>query len=272
MTSRQLQIGCDIRHSATMRTAAVFQVAARDTARVPLSDVWFSFDGRQEMQHYTDNFGNHCIRVTLPEGISTFSYRAIAHVPDEVDEADEEAAEIPPVDLPHETLGFTLASRFCHSDVFSSNAWQRFGSLPPGYQRVRAIMDYVWNHLRYTTGSTNSLATATDVYATGAGVCRDFAHLMIVFCRALNIPARYAYGYLPDLDVPPLPTPMDFHAWVQVYLGGRWYDFDPRWNARRKGRVQIGYGRDAADSALVTTYGAPWLQNMNVLAHETQEG
>ena len=133
---------------------------------------------------------------------------------------------------------------------------------------MRAICDHVHRHLRFGYGSSTQSTSAADAYAAGRGVCRDFAHVAISFCRALSIPARYVFGYLPDMDVPPAPEPMDFAAWIEVYLDGRWWTFDPRNNAARKGRVLIGQGRDAVDVAMVTTYGGPVLQSMHVWAEE----
>ncbi|MFC6714911.1 transglutaminase domain-containing protein [Branchiibius cervicis] len=279
MGTRQLDLGCTFRHQAAWPTAALLHVvpavpsdggapAMRRNAGIIFKDEKWSLEPQIEIHPYTDTFGNQIQRFTMPQGVSTVSYSVRAEVPDEIDPADESAPELSPIDLPDETLVYTLASRFCHNDVLSGQAWKLFGGMEPGYQRVAAICDWTWNYLTYTTGSTTFTSTSTDAFLTGRGVCRDFAHLMITMCRALNIPARYAHGYLPDMDVPPLPTPMDFHAWVEVYLGDRWWTFDPRHNARRKGRVLIGVGRDAADVALITTYGAPWLQLMTVTAQE----
>jgi transglutaminase-like putative cysteine protease len=189
-------------------------------------------------------------------------------VPDAVEDADEDAPELPADQLPDETLIFTLPSRYCLPDVLGREAWNRFGTLPPGYRRVQAICDHVHDHLTFRYGSSTPLTTAADVYAAGKGVCRDFAHLALSFCRALNIPARYVFGYLPEIEVEPLPEPMDFAAWIEVYLDGTWYTFDPRNNSARKGRVLIGRGRDALDVAMVTTYGGPVLERMEVWAHE----
>jgi transglutaminase-like putative cysteine protease len=152
--------------------------------------------------------------------------------------------------------------------MLGDEAWSRFGAVPPGYSRVRAICDYVHGHLTFRYGSSDARSTAVDVNASRLGVCRDFTHLAISFCRALNIPARYTFGYLPDLDVPPDPAPMDFAAWMEVWLGDRWWTFDPRNNRRRKGRIPIGRGRDASDVAMVTTFGAPVLESMSVHAAE----
>ncbi len=152
--------------------------------------------------------------------------------------------------------------------MLGDEAWSRFGAHPSGYLRVREICRHVHESLRFGYGTSTALSTAVDVNASGIGVCRDFAHLAISFCRALNIPARYAFGYLPDLDVPPDGAPMDFAAWIEVWLDGRWWTFDPRNNTPRKGRVVIGRGRDAADVAMVTTFGGPRLESMVVHAEE----
>jgi transglutaminase-like putative cysteine protease len=152
--------------------------------------------------------------------------------------------------------------------MLGDEAWSRFGGMPLGYSRVQAICDYVNSHLTFEYGRSGPQTTAADVNASGFGVCRDFTHLAISFCRALNIPARYVFGYLPDMDVPPDPAPMDFAAWMEVWLGDRWWTFDPRNNRRRKGRILIGSGRDASDVAMVTTFGAPLLESMTVHAQE----
>jgi transglutaminase-like putative cysteine protease len=152
--------------------------------------------------------------------------------------------------------------------MLGDEAWARFGAMPPGYRRVQAICDYVHSYLTFSYGSSDARSTAVDVNASGFGVCRDFTHLAISFCRALNIPARYVFGYLPDMDSPRDQAPMDFAAWMQVWLGDRWWTFDPRNNKRRKGRIVIGRGRDASDVAMVTTFGAPVLESMSVHAAE----
>jgi transglutaminase-like putative cysteine protease len=189
-------------------------------------------------------------------------------VPDAVEDADEDAPEIPPDQLPDDVLIFTLPSRYCLPDVLGAQAWNTFGQLPTGYRRVQAICDYVHNHLQFSYGTSGPWTTAADVHASGYGVCRDFAHLGVSLCRALNIPARYVFGYLPEIDVEAKPAPMDFAAWMEVYLGDRWWTFDPRNNERRKGRVLIGRGRDAGDVAMATTFGAPYLESMIVIAED----
>jgi transglutaminase-like putative cysteine protease len=173
--------------------------------------------------------------------------------------------------LPDDVLIFTLPSRYCLPDVLGGEAWSRFGAMPPGYRRVQAICDYVHNHVKFSYGTSNSRTTAADVHESGYGVCRDFTHLAVSLCRALNIPARYVFGYLPEIEVPKRDLPMDFAAWMEVYLGDRWWTFDPRNNERRKGRVLIGRGRDAGDVAMATTFGAPFLESMLVIAADANE-
>jgi transglutaminase-like putative cysteine protease len=177
-----------------------------------------------------------------------------------------------PEDLPDDVLIYTLPSRYCLPDELADQAWDLFGSMVPGYGRVQAICDHVHRHLTFQYGSTTALSTARDVNDSGFGVCRDFTHLAITFCRALNIPARYVFGYIPPIDLPPDPDPppMDFAAWMEVWLENRWWTFDPRNNVRRKGRVVVGRGRDAADVAMATTYGGPRLNQMNVTSFELE--
>lgn len=263
---RSLRIGCEFNHVAQSATPASFLVRpAGETAIV--REEWVT-DPVTPATHFRDLYGNEARRMVLPAGESLVSYYAVVEVPDELDAADPGAALNAPEALPDDTLLFTLPSRYCQSDVLSAAAWERFGDRARTFELVTEIQGWVWNHVEYRTGSTGSWWTAKDSYEAGYGVCRDFAHLMITLCRALNIPARYISGYLPDLDVPVLPTPMDFHAWVEVYVGDRWWTFDPRHNARRKGHVVIARGRDAADVAMITMYGAPWLRRLTVWADE----
>lgn len=268
MATRTLKLGCTFRYSSLAPTAAVFQVAAQPTEEIQILDETWSVTGDLPLHHFRDLYANPCTRFTLPVGVTTLTYGARAIIPDVFDSWDESAPEIPPTELPDDVLVYTLTSRYCQSDLLAGQAWRRFGGMTPGYSRVQAVNTFVHDWLRYTTGSTNATATAMDAFATGVGVCRDYAHLMITFCRALNIPARYVHGYVTDMDAYSPGTPMDFHAWTQVWLGDRWWDFDPRWNSPRKGRIVIGTGRDAADVAMVTTYGNPWLQLMTVTAEE----
>ncbi len=267
-TPRQVRVGCEFEYDSQIETPAVFQVQPHDARPATLRSESWQTTPEVGRHAYTDVYGNDCQRLNLPAGISTVRYDALFSVPDATEEVDLDAPENPVTELPDETLLYTLPSRYVLPDVLGDEAWRLFGGEPAGYRRVQSICDYVNGHLSFAYGSSTPLTTAADVHAAGRGVCRDFAHLAITFCRALNIPARYVFGYLPDMDVEPLPEPMDFAAWMEVYLGDRWWTFDPRNNQPRKGRVRIGRGRDALDVAMVTTYGAPLLKQMLVWSTE----
>jgi len=270
MTSRQVLVGCEFVYQASRDTPSVFQVQPLTDQKPTLADERWSMDPEQPMRTYSDLYGNPCLRVTLPEGRSVLTYNAVATVPDATEDVDEDAPELAAADLPDDVLLYTLPSRYVLPDVLGREAWGRFGTMDPGYRRVQAICDYVFNHLKFQYGSSTPLSTAADVHASGYGVCRDFTHLAISLCRALSIPARYVFGYLPEIEVQKEVSVMDFAAWMEVYLGDRWWTFDPRNNSPRKGRVLIGRGRDASDVAMATTFGAPYLEKMTVIAEEAK--
>jgi transglutaminase-like putative cysteine protease len=266
--TRTVKIGCEFVHQSQFDVESVFQVEPVADQAAEVVDAAWTLEPENASRTYADLYGNPCRRLTIPGGRSTIAYSASVIVPDAVEDVDESAPEIPPADLPDDVLIFTLPSRYCLPDVLGAEAWSRFGQLPKGYRRVQAIVDYVHNHLRFSYGTSGPWTTAADVHSSGYGVCRDFAHLAVSFCRALNIPARYVFGYLPEIEVEAKPQPMDFAAWMEVYLGDRWWTFDPRNNERRKGRVLIGRGRDAGDVAMATTFGAPYLESMLVIAED----
>jgi transglutaminase-like putative cysteine protease len=268
METRRLLIGCEFTYVAAIPTPVIFQVKPVGSAHVAVEAEQWASAPAQPARGYTDLYGNPCVRAVLPAGRSSFRYQAEAVVPDATEDTDEDAPELGPDNLPDDTLIYTLPSRYCLPDVLGNEAWSLFGGLAPGYRRVQAICGYVHSHLAFQYGSSTALSSAVDVNQSGRGVCRDFTHLAISFCRALNIPARYVFGYLPDMDVPPDPAPMDFAAWMEVWLGDRWWTFDPRNNVTRKGRVVIGRGRDASDVAMATTFGGPLLESMLVRAAE----
>jgi transglutaminase-like putative cysteine protease len=217
---------------------------------------------------YRDRHGNICRRFTAPAGSFRILYDAAVEDSGETDEVNTLAREMPVADLPDDVLVYLLGSRYCETDHLSNTAWQLFGQLPPGWVRVQAIVDYVNSRLSFGYGYARATRTAAQAHEERVGVCRDFAHLAITLCRCMNIPARYVNGYLGDIGVPADPAPMDFSAWMEVWLGDRWWTFDPRHNSTRKGRVLIGRGRDASDVAMVTTFGAPQLEAMTVYAEE----
>lgn len=261
----RVHVGCSFTYHAEIATPAVFQVQPRACHDLRVAAENWTIEPFSAMRHYQDLYGNPCMRTVLPAGRTTLRYDASVDVPGVPEERDLDAPEVAPDELPDPVLLYTLPSRYCLPDMLADAAWTRFGAHPPGYRRVLAICSYVHQHVSFRYGSTTARSTAADVDASGFGVCRDFAHLAISFCRALNIPARYVFGYLPAIDVPPEPAP-DFAAWLEVWLGDRWWTFDPRNNTRRTGRVVVGRGRDAADVAMATTFGGPALEAMTVHA------
>jgi transglutaminase-like putative cysteine protease len=268
----QVRVGCEFVHALEAPAHAVIQVEPRLDADFALVDERWDNQPMLASTRYFDGFGNLCRRLTLPAGESTLRYDCLVVVADEGDEVAPDAPELPAGLLPSNVLVYTLPSRFCPSDELSDLAWKLFGSVEPGWNRVQAICDWVHTEVTFGYGSSSPVTTAADVVESRNGVCRDFAHLGVTFCRALGIPARYTFGYLPDIDVEPLDNPMDFCAWMEVFLGGRWWTFDPRNNQRRIGRVLIGRGRDALDVAMVTSFGAADLRSMVVWADKVTDG
>jgi transglutaminase-like putative cysteine protease len=270
MDVRRVRVGCQFAYLAEIPTPTVFQVQPLDEPPVKVLHEQYSAEPEVHSHSYTDLYGNPCLRLILPAGRSVFRYEAQVDVPDATEDAAEDAPELPPAALPDEVLHYTLPSRYCLPDMLGDEAWSRFGGAEPGYRRVQAICDHVHRHLEFRYGSSTAQSTATDVNTSGLGVCRDFTHLAISFCRSLNIPARYVFGYLPSIDVD--PDPMDFAAWMEVWLGDRWWTFDPRNNRPLTGRIVIARGRDASDVAMATTFGAPFLESMFVQAEEIPDG
>jgi transglutaminase-like putative cysteine protease len=213
---------------------------------------------------YRDAFGNWCSRIVAPKGRMVLTGDGVVRdtgLPDiVVPSAPQHAVE----DLPSETIGYLLGSRYCETDRLTEAAWKLFSGTPPGWARVQAICDYVHNHIAFGYEHARPTKTAWDAFTEGKGVCRDYAHLAIAFCRCMNIPARYCTGYLGDIGMPPPYGPMDFAGWFEAYLGGHWYTFDARNNIPRIGRVLIGQGRDASDVPITHTFGPNTLVNFKV--------
>ena len=217
---------------------------------------------------YRDSFGNWCSRLVAPPGPFTLGMTAIVRDPGTPDPVELGSVQHSVEQLPGETLQFLLGSRYCETDRLSEEAWRLFGPKPLGWRRVQAICDFVHSHITFGYEHSRATRTAYEAYTVPQGVCRDFAHLAITFCRCLNIPARYCTGYVSDIGLPPPYAPMDFAAWMEVYLGGRWHAFDPRNNAPRIGRVLIAYGRDAADVPLTHIFGPGDLRGFQVWTDE----
>lgn len=215
---------------------------------------------------YRDGFDNLCSRLVAPAGRFVIGVDSVIEDHGRPDAAVPEAWQHPVEELPAETLVFLLGSRYCETDRLSGDAWRLFGGLQPGWGRVQAICDFVHDHIAFGYQHSRPTRTAAEAWSERVGVCRDYAHLAIAFCRAMNIPTRYCTGYVTDIGLPPPYEPMDFAAWMEVYLGGAWHAFDPRNNAPRVGRIKIAHGRDAADVPLTHTFGPTSLVGFRVWA------
>ena len=259
-----LTAGCKFGLDSVQPATAIVQVAPCLQPGVSISAERWETNARH--YGYLDHYGNRCERFELAAGGSQIAYEAQLVIACPADAIEPDAREISVAALPDQVLSFVMPSRFCLPDELGHEALQRFGGLTPGWRRVQAIVDYVHDELEFVAGASNPWTTAADAYRARQGVCRDFAHLAITFCRALNIPARYVFGYIPDIGVPPSPEPMDFAAWFEAYLDGRWYTFDARNNKPRIGRVVVGRGRDAIDVALITSFGPLTLTSFEVHA------
>jgi transglutaminase-like putative cysteine protease len=223
------------------------------------------------VEKFTDTFGNVCRRIQAEPGQLALWIDGIVRDSGQLDEVDPSAGLMPPQDLPPEVLPFLLASRYCETDLLAGFAWANFGNIAGGWAKVQAICDFVHGHLVFSYPNAKPTRTAFQAMEERIGVCRDFTHLAITLCRCLNIPARYCNGYLGDIGVPPDPAPMDFNAWFEAYLGGRWYTFDARHNQPRIGRILIARGRDATDVAMITSFGSHGLSRFVVTTEEVHD-
>ena len=221
-------------------------------------------DSQVPISDYIDGFGNRCSRLTSPAGQIRFWNDAVVEDDGRPEPHNPAAKQHEIRDLPHDTIEFLIASRYCEVDRMVETAWQLFGAVPAGWARVQAVCDYVHRHIRFDYLQARSTRSAFDAHQERVGVCRDFAHLAITLCRCLNVPSRYCTGYLGDIGVPLVPSPMDFSAWFEVYLSGTWYTMDARHNVPRIARVLMARGRDAADVALLTSFGTNRLERFNV--------
>ena len=239
-------------------------------SRVPdlVTPQQISFDRDVVPYDYVDLFGNVCTRIIAPAGRTTIRTDFVIADSGLTDVIALDAKQHDITELPNDALIFLLGSRYCETDRLTNLAWRLFEHTPPGWARVQAICDFVHSHVRFGYQHARATKTATDVIIERRGVCRDFAHLAITLCRCMNIPARYCTGYLGDIGVPPEPEPMDFSAWFEVFLGGRWYAFDARHNIPRIGRIVMARGRDAADVAFSTTFGPNVLKRFVVHTDE----
>lgn len=267
----RVRVGCEftIESSAPTPTASIVRPRDRDWHTLLVEQRTVS--PQIPVHSYIDGFGNQAWRWLAPSGVMQIRYDAIAEVPDAPDPV---LADLPGtfVDaVPDDALIYTLPSRHCQSDLIIDEAWRRFSDAPDGWARVQAICDWTHENIEYGYGNSFSTTSGYDALQQRRGVCRDFAHIGVMFCRAMNIPARYVCGYLPDIGVPYDPNPMDFHAWFEAYVGGAWRTFDARHNKPRIGRVLIARGRDAVDTAILTSYGLSTLTAMSVWAAQVDD-
>ena len=267
-----IQIGYDIEIGVSAPTALLYMLQVHPSRAADIqTGEHITISPPLRTDHYQDSFQNHCARVHVPEGVQSVRLRnhAVVYDPGWHDPIDYGAIAYAPADLPVATLPFVLPSRYCEVDSeLLAFAWAQFGGVAPGWHRVQAICDFVHNHLRFDYQQARATRTALEGYRERVGVCRDFTHLAITLCRCMNIPARYVTGYLGDIGIPPVPYPMDFSAWFEVYLGDRWHTFDARHNTQRIGRIVIARGRDAADVPITMVFGANTLQRFEVTTFE----
>jgi transglutaminase-like putative cysteine protease len=217
---------------------------------------------------HRDSFGNQCARLVAPAGRFRLASAGTVIAADTPDPVVATARQHAVEDLPVATLPYLLGSRYCETDVLTPIAWRLFGDTPPGWARVQAVCDFVHKRIKFDYLQARSTRTALQAYQEQVGVCRDYAHLGVALCRALNIPARYCTGYLSDIGEPLPHPPGDFAGWFEAYLGGAWRTFDPRNNKPRLGRILMAYGRDATDVALCNIFGPSLLEGFTVWTHE----
>lgn len=263
-----IRFGFDISVHCPQDTPMIVMMSVRDEVRDLLRHQ-SALTTRPETSatSYRDLWGNTCRRLVAPAGLFNLRSDCVIEVDGQADPFKPWLRETPISDLPDEVLIYLLGSRYCETDRLSDMAWAMFASVPPGHARVQAICDYVHNHIRFDYMNARVTRTAYEGWQEQTGVCRDFAHLAIALCRCMNMPTRYVNGYLGDIGVP-VTGPMDFAAWMEVFLDGAWHSFDPRNNRPRIGRIVVAYGRDAADVPLIHSFGPHVLQKFQIWTDE----
>ena len=250
-----VRVGCNLAYQTTVPTPVLFVLRPRLEGRVLVMQEKLSFGIGQPSYEFQDSHGNIAYRSMLMPGRNEILHDALVAVSSLPDSREVQGPVVPVGQLPPELLRYTLPSRYCDSDKLMDFAWKHFGHIPNGLPRVQAICDWVHNHIEYRYLSGRADLSASEVIGRRYGVCRDFAHAAIALCRTFNLPARYVTGHLPDIGCIDPGTPMDFHAYCEVYLGTEWFTFDPRFNVPRIGRVKVAHGADAVDGAFATIYG-----------------
>jgi len=265
----EIRAGYDIAFQCVQETPMTLALSIEPAReRDLLSDHIIRFTPGVASRNYVDMFGNTCTRIVAPAGLIEIRNEFLIADSGLPDEVAPEARQLDVAELPDDVLVYLLGSRYCDTQKLSDLAWSLFGNVTPGWHRVQAICDYAHQRISFGYHHARSDRTAFEGHEERVGVCRDFAHLAVTLCRCMNIPARYCTGYLGDIGVPVDPAPMDFSAWFEVYLDGHWYTFDARHNHPRIGRIVMARGRDAADVAISTTFGAAQLVKFAVITEE----
>ncbi|TLU73491.1 transglutaminase-like domain-containing protein [Lichenicoccus roseus] len=264
-----IRAGFDIAFNAPVPTPLLLMLNLHPSRHADLRTPHsLMFDPPVPATDYTDGFGNICTRVVAPPGLLRITNQFTIYDSGEPDPTAPEAQQVAVEELPSDVLVYLLGSRYCETDRLSDTAWSLFGQIAPGWARVKAILDYTHERITFGYEYARSTRTAHEAFMERQGVCRDYAHLAVTLCRCMNIPARYCTGYLGDIGVPLDENPMDFSAWFDVYLGGRWITCDARHNKPRIGRLLMARGRDATDVAISTAFGSAWLAGFEVITYE----
>jgi transglutaminase-like putative cysteine protease len=265
----KIRAGYDIAFQCFQETPMVLMLSIEPARLVDLlSEHRIRFSPDIASRDYVDMFGNTCTRIVAPPGLLEIRNEFLIADSGMPDEVAPQARQLEVGALPDEVLIYLLGSRYCDTEKLSNLAWSLFGAITPGWQRVQAICDYAHDRISFGYHHARSDRTAFEGHEERIGVCRDFAHLAVTLCRCMNLPARYCTGYLGDIGVPIDPAPMDFSAWFEVYLDGRWFTFDARHNHPRIGRIVMARGRDAADVAISTNFGGVQLAKFSVITDE----
>ena len=268
-----VRIGCALTYQTAQAVPLILNLKPRRDPWQALQEEKLVLGPNLPAEEFDDGHGNIVYRLMLQPGVNEIRHDAIVAVPPHPDNhAFGEGPALSPADMPPNFLRYTLPSRYCDSDRMLNFAWEKFGHFGPGRPQVEAVCDWVHANIEYRYGSGSAEISAWEILQRGYGVCRDFAHLAIALCRALNLPTRYVTGHLPDIGFVDPGSPMDFHAYFEVYLGNRWFTYDARFNVPRIGRVKVSCGLDAVDGAFATVYGPAKLTYFEVWAYQVPPG
>lgn len=263
-----VRCGCQFSFECTAPTPILLALAVHDRCGQQVIASRHAFTPAAELGDYRDFLGNTIHSHRLSPGRNVLRYDALVRVSSQPENEGPWGRQLPVEELPVRLLRYILPSRYCDSDRLLTFAAETFGHLPPGQPLVQGILDWIHTHIEYRTGSGSPLTAASEIVQQRFGVCRDFAHVLVALCRCFNLPARYVTGYVPDIGVEDPGTPMDFHAYAQVWLGERWHTVDARFNQRRIGRVHIAQGFDAVDGAFATNFGLAQLTSFEVWSYQ----